>query len=325
MAVNILSSTVNAPPGNYIFPAVLQLVKVDTSLLINPSSPEANEELKKLRFALSTTGYFQAINHGIEDSTFDELYNVTKLFFSLPPEEKQKYLRSICGNDQIITENQTLDGNEKLCLQLYPEDAMTLKLWPEHPKDFRKVLVEYRAKLKKLNKLILKAMAKSLNLEENCFLKQFGEKPTVLSRFNSYPPCPGPEIPLATKPHSDASALTFLVQDKEVDSLQILLDKHWFRLPVNPHAILVNIGDQVEIMTNGIYKSPIHRFVPNSETERITVSTFFSPDKEYVIEPAEGLIDEKRPRSYNQVIDYAGAFFHEHRHNENRVIDALKI
>ncbi|KAL3532272.1 hypothetical protein ACH5RR_005793 [Cinchona calisaya] len=338
MAINIPSSTVNSRPANEVdgtatFP-LLQLVKIDVSLLINPSSPEGNEELNKLRIALAIYGCFQAVNHGLENSIFDELYDVTKMFFSLPLEEKQKYYSSrpagdfeSFGNDQLLVGNQKFDGNDRLYLSLYPEDERRLKSWPENPKEFRKILLEYRAKLKKLNELILKAMAKSLNLEENCFLKKYGESPTVLSRFDSYSPCPGPEITLAAKSHSDASALTFFIQDKEVESLQILLSDQWFKFPIiDPQAILVNIGDQVEIMTNGIFKSPIHRFVPTSKTERITtISTFFTPDKGCVIEPAEGLIDEKRPRLYKQVVDYAGFFFHEYYNKGNRVIDALKI
>lgn len=80
----------------------------------------------------------------------------------------------------------------------------------------------------------------------------------------------------------------------------------------------------MQIMTNGIFKSPIHRFVPSSETERIAISVFFTPDKGNVIEPAEGLVDDKRPRLYKQVEDYAGSFFHED-HDGKRAIDALKI
>lgn len=77
-------------------------------------------------------------------------------------------------------------------------------------------------------------------------------------------------------------------------------------------------------MTNGIFKSPIHRVVTNTEKKRITIAIFFTPDKTSVIEPAEGLIDENRPRLYKPVVDYAGAFFHEY-HKGKRVIDSLKI
>ncbi|XP_071910885.1 protein LATERAL BRANCHING OXIDOREDUCTASE 1-like isoform X2 [Coffea arabica] len=337
MAYNVLPSTVNAPRENYIhnpaaiFP-LLQIPKVDLCVLNSePSSPEATQELKILRFALTVCGFFQVVNHGIDISPLEELYDVTKRFFLLPPEEKHKYSRPAgdldlagFGNDQILTQHQTLDWNDVLYLDLYPEDQRTLKLWPDNPNDFRKVLLECRAKLQKLNELILKAMAKSLNLEDNTFLRQYGESPRVLSRFNSHHPCSGSGPQVEAKPHSDASALTFFLQDKPVEAFQVLRGDKWFRLPAIAHpAILVMPGDQAEIMTNGLFKSLLHRFVANSERERISISIFFIPDKENVIEPAEGLVDEKRPSLYRPVVDYVGAFYPEHREG-NRVIDALK-
>lgn len=104
-------------------------------------------------------------------------------------------------------------------------------------------------KLKNLNEFLLKAMARSLNLEENCFLRQYGESESasIVARFNFYPACPRPDLALGIKPHADASAITFLLQDKEVEGLQVLKDDQWFRVPVVPYSILVNVGDQVEV------------------------------------------------------------------------------
>ena len=102
-------------------------------------------------------------------------------------------------------------------------------------------------KLQETNDFLLRAMARSLNLEESCFLDQYGEQPLVTARFNFYPPCPRPDRILGVKPHADASAVTFLLQDKEVEGLQFLKDNEWFRVPIIPHALLVNVGDQVEV------------------------------------------------------------------------------
>lgn len=108
-------------------------------------------------------------------------------------------------------------------------------------------MIEFTEKLRVMNETIVKAMAKSLNLEENCFLYQFGENPNVLSSFNFYPPCPWPDLYVAAKAHSDASATTCLLQDKEVEGLQVLKDDKWHRVPLTPDAILFNIGDQVQV------------------------------------------------------------------------------
>ncbi|CAK9154658.1 unnamed protein product [Ilex paraguariensis] len=101
-------------------------------------------------------------------------------------------------------------------------------------------------------------------------------------------------------------------------------DDKWYRAPIIPDAIVFNVGDQLEIMTNGIYKSPMHRVVTNKERERITAAFFFAPDPTSVVEPAEGLIDEKRPRLYKKVVDYTANCF-ELFQKGKRPIDALRI
>ena len=99
-----------------------------------------------------------------------------------------------------------------------------------------------------ITEVILKAMAKSLNLEDTCFLEQMGEQPAMFARFNLYPPCPRLDLVLGLKPHADGSAITFVLQDKEVEGLQFLKDNQWIRVLVIPQALLINIGDQVEVI-----------------------------------------------------------------------------
>jgi len=98
-----------------------------------------------------------------------------------------------------------------------------------------------------MNELLLKAMAKSLDLDEHSFLNQYGEGASMIARFNFYPPCPWPDRILGIKPHADGTLLTFLLQDKEVEGLQVLKDGHWYGVPIIPHALLVNAGDQLEV------------------------------------------------------------------------------
>lgn len=194
-------------------------------------------------------------------------------------------------------------------LTVKSEDKRQLKPWPENPENFREVLHEYSTKLAKLNELILKAMAKSLNLEENCFLNQYGENATIIARYNLYPPCLRPDLVLGVKPHGDGSAVTFLLQDKEVEGLQVLKDDKWFRVPIIPNALLINAGDQVEIMSNGILKSPVHRVITNSERQRMTVAVFCVPQADKEIGTAEDLINENMPRLYKNVANYVDLYF----------------
>ncbi|CAK7324038.1 unnamed protein product [Dovyalis caffra] len=291
---------------------LIEVPVVDLGLLTSEST--SAQELEKLKLALGSWGCFQVINHGMTSSFLDKIRGVSKQFFAFPMEEKQKYSREAdsiegYGNDMIISERQTIDWTDRLYLTISPDDQRKLKFWPENPKEFRETLHEYTWKLQEINEILLRAMARSLNLEESCFLDQYGEQPLVTARFNFYPPCPRPDRILGVKPHADASAITYLLQDKEVEGLQFLKDNEWFRVPIIQHALLINVGDQVEIMSNGIFKSPVHRVVTNRERERNTLAVFCIPESDKEIKPADGLISEITPSLYKKVKDYVSIYF----------------
>ncbi|XP_022730416.1 protein SRG1-like [Durio zibethinus] len=305
---------------------VFDVPTIDLDLL--SSSSTSGEELEKLRSALSSCGCIQAINHGITSEFLDKVREVAQQFFALPTEEKKKCSREIgriegYGNDMILWEHQILDWTDRLYLTLSPEDKRTLKFWPENPEPLRGILHEYTIKLQVVAEVLLKAMARSLNLEENLFLHQYGDQAIMQARFNLYPICPRPDLVLGVKPHADGSAITILLQDKEVEGLQILKDDQWFKVPIIPHALLINVGDQVEIMTNGIFKSPVHRVSTNSERERTTLAVFCIPHPDQEIQPAEELINETRPKLYKKVKDYVSLYFQYYQQGRRPIEAAL--
>ncbi|KAM5548046.1 protein SRG1-like [Rosa sericea] len=296
--------------------------------LLTPSSFSV-EELDKLRSALTTGCCFHVINHGMTPEFLDKVREITKQFFAIPVEEKQKYLRPVddyegYGNDMVLSEQQTLDWTDRLYLTAYPPDQRRLKFWPENPKSFRDTLDQYTSKLQVITETVLKGMAWSLNLEEDCFLDKFGEQGKMDARFNFYPPCSRPDRILGFKPHSDSSIITIVLQDNEVEGLQFLKDDQWFRAPIVPEALLINVGDQVEILTNGLFKSPVHKVVINGEKERISLAVFCFPDSETEIKPFESLINESRPRSYKKMKNYGDIFF-EYYQQGRRPIEAAII
>ncbi|KAE8669054.1 hypothetical protein F3Y22_tig00112260pilonHSYRG00036 [Hibiscus syriacus] len=306
---------------------VLDVPIIDLQLLASSSS-NSGEELDKLRSALSSCGCIQAVNHGIPGEFLVTLQELARQFFVLPSEEKKKYSREIggiegYGNDMILSENQILDWTDRLYLILSPEQKRTLKFWPENPESFREILHEYSMKLQVILEVLLKAMARSLNLEENQFLQQYGDQATMQTRFNFYPICPRPDLALGVKPHADGSAITMLLQDKEVEGLQVLKDDQWFNVPIVPQALLINVGDQIEIMTNGIFKSPVHRVLTNSERERTTLAVFCIPHPDQEIQPVEDLINETNPRLYKRVKDYVSLYFQYYQQGRRPIEAAL--
>ncbi|XP_059432913.1 jasmonate-induced oxygenase 2-like [Corylus avellana] len=186
------------------------------------------------------------------------------------------------------------------------------------------ILDDYTIKLGKVTEVVLKGMARSLNLEDDCFLEQYGKRAKMTAKFNYYPKCPRPDLVLGIKPHADGSGITILLQDKEVEGLQFQKDNQWFKVPIIPEALLINVGDQAEIMSNGIFKSPVHRVVTNSERERISLAVFCIPEPENEIEPVDGLVNESSPRLYRKMKNYAAIYFQYYQQGK-RPIDAAKI
>ncbi|XP_044472501.1 probable 2-oxoglutarate/Fe(II)-dependent dioxygenase [Mangifera indica] len=324
--VEIMSINGDQPPSEFIVkefqfgsidtsPPLGPFPVIDISHFSNSSSPEAQLQLENLRSSLSSSGCFQAIGHGISESFLDKVREVATQFFAFPEEEKLFYGRAVnesegYGSDRVVSQKQVLDWSQRLSLTVFPEDKRRLNLWPQNPSQFSEILDEYAMKIKTVTEVLFKAIAKSLNVDEESFSNQFGARAQTKARFNFYPPCSRPDLVLGVKPHTDRSGITILLQDKDVEGLQVCINGKWYRVPVISNALLVNLGDQMQIMTNGIYKSPMHRVVTNTERLRMSLALFIEPEPEREIGPVEDLIDEQRPRIYRNVKDY-GAINYE--------------
>ncbi|OEL22677.1 Protein SRG1 [Dichanthelium oligosanthes] len=346
-SVQELAATVQEPPSRYLVPEQDRL----SDQLAGAEMPEpvptidlrrllmsdgADEEAAKLRYALQSWGFFLVTDHGIEASLMDALIAASREFFRKPLQEKQVYSNLIggkqwqlqgYGNDPVKTQDQILDWSDRLHLRVEPEDERNLDLWPGHPESFRGLLHEYTLSCKRVKDGILRAMARLLELDDDCILNQFGDKGCTHARFNYYPACPRPDLVLGIRPHSDVCVLTLLLMDQHVAGLQVLRDGTWYSVPaVHNRALLVNVGVSLEIMSNGIFKGPVHRAVTNSEKERMSLAMFYSVDLGKEIEPIPELLDEKQPARYKKIkcSDFVAGHY-EYFSKRERVIESLKI
>nr|XP_009758089.1 PREDICTED: probable 2-oxoglutarate/Fe(II)-dependent dioxygenase [Nicotiana sylvestris] len=110
--------------------------------------------------------------------------------------------------------------------------------------------------------------------------------------INSYPTCPEPDLTLGLRPHTDFGFLTIILQNHP--GMQIMdKNENWHSVPVVEGALIVNLGDQLEVLSNGIYKSIVHRLIVNSEKQRISIASIHSLALEKKIGPAPELVDQK--------------------------------
>ncbi|KAJ8623171.1 hypothetical protein MRB53_031700 [Persea americana] len=272
------------------------------------SVPESEDqswgEMVKLAAACEEWGFFQVVNHGINTRLLESIQKVAKEFFMLPLEEKEKYPMAPgtiqgYGHAFVFSEDQKLDWCNMLALGVEPPFVRNPKLWPTKPVNFSEVLELYSVNIRKLCQQLLRYIARSLGLKAETFNDMFGQTVQAV-RMNYYPPCSRPDLVLGLSPHSDGSALTVLQQDTGSVGLQILKNNTW--VPVYPiaNALVINVGDTIEVLTNGKYKSVEHRAVTNKEKDRLSVVTFYAPSYEIELGPLPELVDENRPCMYRR-------------------------
>ncbi|XP_047075402.1 jasmonate-induced oxygenase 4-like [Lolium rigidum] len=302
---------------------------------ISRLSSGAADEAAKLRSALQNWGLFLAIGHGIESALLDEMMAVTREFFKLPLQEKQKYTNLVgskkeyqlegYGGDMVLSETQVLDWCDRFYLVVEPESRRIYDLWPTQPPSFRDILHRYAKRCRELADGVLLEVGKVVGLREERYMADMvDEKAVTYVRLNLYPRCPRPDKVLGFKAHSDGNMLTVLLTNAV--GLQVLRDGEWYDVPVVPGALVVNIGDTVEVVSNGLLKSPVHKVVANSERERVSVGAFYTLDPEREVEPAPELVTEDRPKRYGKMktSDYITELQKSLARGE-RTVDRVKI
>lgn len=159
---------------------------------------------------------------------------------------------------------------------------------------------EYARLLRGLVTTVLSVLSLGLGLEEDRLEKEVGglEELLLQLKINYYPKCPQPELALGVEAHTDVSALTFLLHNM-VPGLQLFYQGNWVTAKCVPNSIIMHIGDTIEILSNGKYKSILHRGLVNKEKVRVSWAVFCEPPKEKIIlKPLPDVISEAEPPLY---------------------------
>ncbi|WOL07116.1 hypothetical protein Cni_G15853 [Canna indica] len=251
--------------------------------------------------ACQSDGFFQVKNHGIPPVVINGMLRVSKEFFRLPESERLKsYSDDPSRTTRLSTSfnvrtEEVSNWRDFLRLHCYPLENYVHE-WPSNPPTFREVVGEYSKYARQLALKLLEAISESLGLEKDYMEKSLGKQAQHMA-VNYYPPCPQPELTYGLPGHKDPNAITILLQDG-VSGLQVLRDGKWVAVDSIPNTFVINIGDQIQVLSNDRYKSALHRVIVNSESETISVPTFYCPSPDAVIAPAEALVDEEHPSVY---------------------------
>ncbi|PWZ27906.1 Protein DMR6-LIKE OXYGENASE 2 [Zea mays] len=309
----------------------VKLPVVDLARLRDPAYRAS--ELDTLDAACRSSGFFQAstlhaqachllgrvVNHGVAPELVEGLLDVARRFFELPLVGRARYMSPDVrapvryGTSFNQAKDAVLFWRDFLKLACQPLHAVVAS-WPDEPADLswivysracREVAARYAMANQQLFMQLMGAALEALGIPCHRSQGLLRELEAGYSQImlNCYPACPQPDLTLGLPPHSDYCLFTLLLQD-QVKGLQVLRRGHWFTVDAAPGSIIANVGDHLEIYSNGLYKSMLHRVRVNSTQTRISVASFHSVPAERVIGPAAELVDEANPRRYMDT-DYA--------------------
>ncbi|CAL4960627.1 unnamed protein product [Urochloa decumbens] len=245
-------------------------------------------------------GFFQVVNHGVRPELMRAAREAWRGFFRRPLEEKQRYANSPrtyegYGSRLGVQKGAVLDWGDYFFLHLAPEAAKSPeKFWPANPGNCKEVSEEYGRSVVRLCEVLMRVLSVSLGLDEEHFQRAFGGAACGATlRANYYPRCPQPDLTLGLSAHSDPGVLTVLLADEHVRGLQVrrgAAGDEWVTVQPVRDAFIVNVGDQIQILSNSMYKSVEHRVIVNAKEERISLALFFNPKGDIPIAPAPELL-----------------------------------
>ncbi|PKI68301.1 1-aminocyclopropane-1-carboxylate oxidase homolog 1-like [Punica granatum] len=271
----------------------------------------------QVREASEKWGFFQVVNHGIPVDVLEEMKEGVRRFYEQDEEVKKEYYTRDITRKLVYNSNFDLytasvaNWRDTFFCYMAPNPPKPEEL----PEACRDILIAYSNQVMNLGHLLFEILSESLGLRPDR-LKEMDCAKGLVAICHYYPPCPQPELTMGTTKHTDNDFLTVLLQD-QIGRLQVLGDDgEWFDVPPIPGALVVNVGDLLQLMTNDKFKSVEHKVLANKAGPRISVACFFGKSfqpSEKLFGPIRELLSEDKPPLYKEttITEYL-AYFKEH-------------
>jgi isopenicillin N synthase-like dioxygenase len=264
--------------------------------------------------ACTDWGFFQVTGHSMDPSVIDEIFAMSRAFFAQPSADKRRILRDADNPwgyyDKELTKNQ-LDWKEIYDYGPDTGDGRAPR-WPHGPlrQRFEPAVRACYDSCTALALRLLAVIASNLGVSPQVLARGFDNGThTSFLRLNFYPRHPvdnDDPVGLLLRPfgvgeHTDSGALTILMQD-EHPGLEVQRDGRWHLVQPHPGALVINIGDIVQVWSNDRYKAALHRVVvANPTEERYTIPFFLNPSYETTYEPLPATVTSDRPPAYRRI------------------------
>ncbi|XP_075107066.1 1-aminocyclopropane-1-carboxylate oxidase 3-like [Nicotiana tabacum] len=232
----------------------------------------------------------------------DTMEKLTKGHYNKCMEQRFKEIVASKGLEAIRTEIKDLDWESTFFLKHLP--LSNISQLPDLKDEYRKIMKKFAEKLEKLAEQLLDLLCENLGLEQGYLKKAFyGSKgPIFGTKVSNYPPCPKPDLIKGLRAHTDAGGIILLFQDDKVSGLQLLKDDKWIDVPPMCHSIVINLSDQLEVITNEKYKSVEHRVIAQPDGNRMSIASFYNPGSDDLIYPSPELLEKENKAIYPKFV-----------------------
>ncbi len=265
-------------------------------------------------------GFCCISGHGIARELIDGSYDVFRRFFALPTDTKMKYHVPGSGGARGYTpfKVETAKDSQYADLKEFwhigreiPRDSkfaelMPPNLWPAEVPDFKRYGYGLYEALDQLGTRVLRALALHIRQPENFFEDKTDVGNSILRPIHS-PPITDENVPnVRAGAHEDINFITLLV-GASAEGLEVLTrEGEWLPITTEGDAIVVNIGDMLQRLSNHVYPSTTHRVVnppnENARKPRYSVPFFLHPNPDVMLDPLDSCITPDNPRRYDTSI-----------------------
>ncbi|CAH8309609.1 unnamed protein product [Eruca vesicaria subsp. sativa] len=277
--------------------------------VIDISDPEFKHALVK---ACEDFGFFKVINHGVSSELVSILEHEAVEFFSLPSSQKTQVAGYPLGyGNRTIGRNGDVGWVEYLLMNANLDFGSHTFLpgLLQNPETFRNALLEYTTSVGKMTCKVLEMISNGLGIKPMNTLSTLvsGENTDSIFRLNHYPPCPlinkntnDANNVIGFGEHTDPQILSVL-RSNNTSGLQInLTDGSWIPVPSDPSSFFFNVGDSLQVLTNGRFKSVKHRVLANSRKSRVSMIYFAGPSLTQRIAPLTCLMNNEDEGLYEE-------------------------
>lgn len=282
----------------------MALACIDMSALFGRESSARDAVAHQIARACSDLGFFYITGHGIAPSLMQDVEVYARAFFALAEDQKQHIAMAKGGSAWrgfFPVGGELTSGVPDIKEGIYFGNELPLSdprvtsgkpmhganLFPPQVPGLRSAVLDYIDAATRTSHALMEGIALSLGLDAGYFRAQYTSDPTILFRIFHYLSATDESNAWGVGEHTDYGLVTLLAQD-DMGGLQVKTRGGWIDAPPIPGSLVCNIGDMLDRLTGGAYKSTPHRVRNTSGRSRISFPFFFDPGFDMEIVPLPG-------------------------------------